>query len=100
MPGDFPRFPMYREPWLDCPICGNSYPRHMMQRHYKKGFLVDKLCADARAHDDYMAELIRGRERPDPTEQKVANQGSQIVPVPSDEGSGAGGGGAGGGGAG
>lgn len=53
-----------------------------MQRHYKKGFMVDKLCADERTHDDFMAELIRGRERPEPSEQVVAGQGPSLTPSP------------------
>jgi len=72
---DFPKFPAYGEPWVDCGICGESYPRSVMVRHYKKGFLVDKLCADNVSHDDNMARLIRGRERPDPSEQVVRKQG-------------------------
>jgi hypothetical protein len=72
----------------------------MMQRHYKKGFMVDALCADDRTHDDYMAELIRGRERPDPSEQVVKNQGVQLTGSFTSGSGGAGGGGGGGGGAG
>ncbi len=71
----FPKFPVYGEPWIDCAICGESLPRSRAMRHYKKGFLVDALCADALAHDDAMARLIRGRERPDPSEQVVRAQG-------------------------
>ncbi len=71
----FAKFPVYREPWVDCAICGESYPRSQVVRHYKKGFLVDALCADDHSHDDNLARIIRGRERPDPSEQVVKKQG-------------------------
>jgi len=45
-------------------------------KHYKYGFLVDLECADQLAHSDYMEHLrLPENERPNPTQQKVPDQG-------------------------
>lgn len=105
MAGNIPHFPRMGEPWLECPICGNDFPRSQMRLHYRKGILVDRLCDDERTHADYMEDVIRGDERPEPSEQRVSDQGEPGVTISptgggGEEPGGAGGGGAGGGGAG
>jgi hypothetical protein len=45
-------------------------------RHYKFGVLVDVGCADSLAHSDYMESLrLPENERPNPTQQRVPDQG-------------------------
>lgn len=71
----FPKFPRMGEPWLECAICGNDFPRSQMRKHYRLGVYVDRLCADERTHEDNMEDVIRGDERQIPSEQPVKNQG-------------------------
>lgn len=87
------KFPYRGEPWIECAICGFDIPRSEAVVHYKKKFLVDRKCADALAHDDYMELVRKGREREDPSEQRVSAQGE--ADFLSDAGAGSGGAGAG-----
>jgi hypothetical protein len=65
-----------RSSWAECAICGLDFPQTEMVRHYKFGVLVDVSCADQLAHSDYMESLrLPENERPNPTLQRVPDQG-------------------------
>lgn len=65
--------------WAECAICGLDFPQTEMVRHYKYGSLVDLPCADALAHSDYMESLrLPENERPNPTQQRVPQQGTVV----------------------
>jgi hypothetical protein len=69
--------------WAECGICGFDFPQVDMTKHYKFGFLVDRECADELAHLDYMEHLrLPENERPNPTIQRVPDQG-QVTPQPA-----------------
>lgn len=68
-----------RSSWAECAICGLDFPQTEMVRHYKFRFLVDSACADNLAHSDYMESLrLPENERPNPTEQRVPDQGPVV----------------------
>ena len=74
VPGRVDGIPKFRhagEPWLECPICGFSYPRSEMVRNYRTNKFVDMKCDDQLTHDDYLQIQQRRQERMEPTEQKV-----------------------------
>ena len=74
VPGRVDGIPKFRhagEPWLECPICGFSYPRSEMVKNYRTNKFVDMKCDDQLTHDDYLQIQQRRQERMEPTEQKV-----------------------------
>jgi hypothetical protein len=67
--------------WAECAICGLDFPQNEMVRHYKFKVLVDLACADELAHSDYMESLrLPENERPNPTQQRVPDQGMAVDP--------------------
>jgi|SRR5215467_2304259 len=69
-----------RSSWFECGICGEDYPQTEAIRHYKFGVLVDAKCADELAFTDYFDDLrLPENERPNPTRQRVPDQGP-VVP--------------------
>ena len=95
---DFSKFPHEGEPWFECSTCGFDYPVSQGVRHYKTKKLVDQKCADALGYDDYWQFVERGRERDDPSPQRVTDEGSVFPFGIPPSGGGYGGGGYGGGG--
>lgn len=89
-----PTFPRYGECWGDCYICGFSFPRSQLMRHYKTRRLVDARCADEMSHADYLELHERRAEESCDLEQRVQGQGEVDANLGAGEG-GAGVGGAG-----
>jgi len=66
-----------RSSWFECGICGEDFPQTEAIRHYKFGVLVDAKCADELAFTDYYDDLrLPDTERPNPTMQRVPDQGT------------------------
>jgi hypothetical protein len=70
-----PVHPYVRDTWTECYICGLDFPTYEMVRHYKSRKLVDRTCADAKGHQDYIEEMIIPAEHIEPSEQPVSDQG-------------------------
>lgn len=66
-----PHFPVAKEPWEECYICGECHPQSQMVKHYSKGFFVGPECADVRTQADNLEQVQRREERVRVTRQKV-----------------------------
>lgn len=68
------------EPVSECSICGLDFPESELQRHYKTGRLVDRLCADEPTASDYLEKIKRPVEKRRQAKQPVPHSANGFVP--------------------
>lgn len=86
-------FPWYKEPWIECYVCGFEYPLSQAVINHKTHRYVDLKCDDQLSHGDILEYWDMPREVIQISPQPVPDQGA---PSEGEEGAGEGGAGEGG----
>lgn len=76
----------YGDVWVDCDVCGFSYPLSHMKRNHKTKKLVDIKCDDTLSHSDYTEVFTLPADNVTISPQPVPDQGAAGGPLGAGEG--------------
>jgi hypothetical protein len=76
------RFGTFREPWVECSVCGFDYPLSQTRRNHKTKKLVDLKCDDTFSRGDYWEVWDMPREEITISPQRVPDQGKPVTGPP------------------